>query len=95
MNNWTDTYQSLDLKNGKIEFICEDDQDMIEIRYDDGMLIDVGYIAEERKYYITVVESDDANGWEKPLVVREADCKEKLFSEIQKTIFEFRNKEIK
>lgn len=95
MNNWTDTYQSLDLKSGKIEFICEDDQDMIEIRYDDGMLIDVGYIAEERKYYITVVESDDANGWEKPLAVREVDFKEKLFSEIQKTIFECRNKEIK
>ena len=95
MNNWTDTYQSLDLKSGKIEFICEDDQDMIEICYDDGMLIDVGYIEDYKKYFITVVESHDVNGWEKPLAVREIDFKEKLFSEIQKTIFEFRNKEIK
>ena len=95
MNNWTDTYQSLDLKSGKIEFICEDDQDMIEIRYDDGMLIDVGYIEDYKKHFITVVESDNAKGWEKPLAVREVDSREKLFNEIQKTIFEFRNKEIK
>ena len=36
---WYDEYQSLNLCNGRIEFILEDDEDMIEIAYDDGMLI--------------------------------------------------------
>lgn len=90
MNDWTDIYKNLDLRKGKTEFICEDDQDMIEIRYDDGMLIDVGYIEEDKKYYITVVELDDANGWGKPLAVKAVDSKENLFNEIQKTIFEYR-----
>jgi len=90
MNNWTDIYKNLDLRKGKTEFICEDDQDMIEIRYDDGMLIDVGYIEEDKKYYITVIEFDDANGWEKPLAVKAVDSKEDLFNEIQKTIFKYR-----
>lgn len=62
MSNWIEEYSYLDLKNGEIKFICDDDQDMIEIRYDDGMLIDVGYVEDDRKYYITVVKSNDDNG---------------------------------
>ena len=47
-------------------------------------------LAKDKKYYITVVELDDANGWEKPLAVKAVDSKEDLFNEIQKTIFEYR-----
>ncbi len=90
MNHWYEKYQKLDLKGGKIEFILEDDQDMIEIRYDDGMLIDVGYIEDDKKYYITVVESDNLKSWEKPLTVNEVFSSENLFSEIQTTILIFR-----
>ena len=32
MSNWIEEYSYLDLKNGEIKFICDDDQDMIEIR---------------------------------------------------------------
>ena len=39
---WWDDYQSLNLCNGKIEFISDDDEDMIDILYDDGMLISIG-----------------------------------------------------
>lgn len=90
MNYWYEKYQNLNLKNGKIEFILEDDEDMIEIRYDDGMLIDIGYINEDKKYYITVVESDDSKNLEKPLAVIEVISKESLFSEIQIAILNFR-----
>ena len=31
MKNWFEVYQNLDLLNGKIRFILEDDEDMIEI----------------------------------------------------------------
>lgn len=90
MNYWYDRYQKLDLKCGKIEFILEDDQDMIEILYKDGMLIDVGYIEDDKKYYITVVESNDLNGWNSPLAIFEVVSKENLLEEIQNVIFKFR-----
>ena len=64
MKNWFEAYQNLDLLNGKIRFILEDDEDMIEILYKDGLLIDVGYIAKLSSYFITVVLNDD---WTKPI----------------------------
>lgn len=90
MSNWIEEYSNLDLKNGEIKFICDDDQDMIEIRYDDGMLIDVGYVEEDRKYYITVVKSDDKNGWQNPLEIVEVGLKEVLSAEIQKIVIKYR-----
>ena len=90
MKCWYDKYQKLDLRNGKIEFISEDDEDMIEIRYKDGMLIDVGYIEDDKKYYITVVKSDDFDNWNNPLAEYEVVSKNRLFDEIQKVIFKFR-----
>ena len=90
MKYWYEKYQNLDLKNGKIEFICEDDQDMIVIYYDDGMLIDVGYIEDDKKYYITVVKSDDLIDWNNPLKVIEVNSKDNLFNEIQDIILKFR-----
>ena len=88
MKYWYKEYQKLDLRNGKIEFICEDEQDMIEIHYKDGMTIDVGYVEDDKKYYITVVKLDD---WTKPIAEYEVISKERLFDEIQKVILEFRN----
>ena len=35
MTSWHDDYKKLDLLNGKISFILEDDEDMIEIHYRD------------------------------------------------------------
>ncbi len=90
IGDWYDEYKNLDLKNGEIKFICDDDQDMIEIRYDDGMLIDVGYVEEDRKYYITVVKSDDKNGWQNPLEIVEVGLKEVLSAEIQKIVIKYR-----
>ena len=63
MKKWSDDYKKLDLSDGKISFILEDDEDMIEIHYKDGMLIDVGYIERMQSYFITVVSSDTVEGW--------------------------------
>ena len=89
MNNWFDAYKNLKLLNGKIRFIFEDDEDMIEILYKDGLLIDVGYIAHLSSYFITVVLNAD---WTKP--IEEICVKDKLilFEEIQKTIYKYRSK---
>ena len=89
MKNWFEAYQNLDLLNGKIRFILEDDEDMIEILYKDGLLIDVGYIAKLSSYFITVVLNDD---WTKPIEEIGVKNKAILFDEIQKTIYKYRSK---
>lgn len=90
MKYWYEEYQNLDLRNGTIEFVCDDDQDMIEIRYKDGMVIDVGYIEDGKKYYITIIKADDLESWNNPLAEYAVVSKDRLFDEIQKVILEFR-----
>ncbi len=91
MKEWYDDYKNLNLLQGKIEFILEDDQDMIEIRYNDGMLIDVGYIKEmPSAYYITVVSTDDEKGWSAPLEEIKVIIKDELIGKIQETIYKYR-----
>ena len=62
MKKWSDDYKNLNLLDGEISFISEDDEDMIHIRYSDGMLIHIGYIDRLNSYFITVVSSDTAEG---------------------------------
>ena len=92
MNKWYDEYKKLNLSGGKISFILEDDQDMIEIHYKDGMLIDVGYIESKRSYFITVVSSDTEDGWKKTLEEIKVENKTVLVDKIQETIYKYRKK---
>ena len=89
---WDDVYKKLDLACGKLQSICDDDEDMLRITYDDGMLIDVGYVAEDKTYYITIVASDTAKGRKEPLGVVAVTDKSMLAPELQKAVYAFRNK---
>lgn len=89
--SWDDAYQKLDLAYGKLQSICDDDQDMLLITYEDGMQIDVGYIKDENTYYITVVKDDTMESWNNPLEVFSTNDKSKLPTELQKAIYKFRN----
>lgn len=89
---WWDDYRSLELCGGTISFILEDDEDMIEIHYADGMLIDVGKPMATNQYCISVVSSDDENGWKNPIQEMTVANKEELFRRIQETIFKFRQR---
>lgn len=89
--NWYDVYKKLDLAQGKLQAICDDDQDMLLITYEDGMQIDVGYIEEDKTYYITVVKNDTMEYWNNPLGVFTTNDKSKLPTELQKAIYKFRN----
>ena len=53
MKSWCDEYEKLNLLDGKASFVLDDDEDMIEIHYHDGMLIDVGYIKDINSYVIS------------------------------------------
>jgi hypothetical protein len=89
-NEWYDEYRDLNLCNGEIRFILEDDEDMVEILYDDGMLIDVGKPSSTNSYYITVVSSNDKVGWENPIEEIEVNAKQDLVQKIQETILKYR-----
>ena len=39
---WWKKYESLNLLGGRINYISDDLEDMIEISYSDGMFIDIG-----------------------------------------------------
>ena len=92
MKSWQDDYKNLNLMSGKISFILEDDEDMIDIHYKDGMLITVGYIERMHSYFITVVSNDTAEGWENPLEEINIENKAELFDKIQETICNYRKK---
>lgn len=89
--NWYDVYKKLDLAQGKLQTICDDDQDMLLINYEDGMQIDVGYIEEDKAYYITVVKDKSMESRNHPLGVFSTGDKSKLPTELQKAIYIFRN----
>ncbi len=87
---WYDVYKKLDLAQGKLQTICDDDQDILLISYEDGMQIDVGYIEEDKTYYITVVKDDTMESWNNPLGVFSTNDKSKLPTELQKAIHKYR-----
>ena len=84
-------YKKIDLAQGKLQSICDDDEDMLLITYEDGMQIDVGYIEDGKTYYITVVKDDTVESWNNPLGVFSTNDKSKLPTELQKAIHKFRN----
>lgn len=89
--NWYDVYKRLHLAQGKLQAICDDDQDMLLITYEDGMQIDVGYIEDDKTYYVTVVKDETMESWNDPLGVFSTGDKSKLPAELQKAIHKFRN----
>jgi len=89
MKAWFDDFDRLELLNGRISFLLEDDEDMIEILYEDGLLIDVGYIEKLGSYYITVVSDDD---WTNPIEEMKVDNKKDLPERLQETIYKYRCK---
>ena len=87
---WQNEFAALDLHGGKISFICNDDEDMIEITYHDGMLIDVGKSLSTGLYHVTVVSSNDIIGWQHPLYELSISARADLFAGIQNAINTFR-----
>ncbi|MBR3963965.1 MAG: hypothetical protein IKJ80_00980 [Clostridia bacterium] len=90
MDSWYDEYKKLNLFDGEISFTSDDDEDMIEIYYNDGMLIDVGYIKHMNSYVITVVSSNTEEGWKNTLEEIKVENKAELFANIQEAICKYR-----
>ena len=87
---WWAEYAALDLCGGELTPIVEDDEDMLEIRYPDGGMIDVGLLSVNNMYCITAVTSDDEAGWARPLFSEEIEEREQLSAALQAAIYRFR-----
>lgn len=90
---WWSVYETLDLRGGKAEYLVDECEDMIEIHYEDGMCIDIGKYAADSPadsvYCITVVPSDDINGWQNIIETVEVNHKKDLYDKIQETIYKY------
>ncbi len=79
-------FASLDLRGGVLETIEDDGQDMLEIHYPSGMMIDVGYIEDDRTYYVTAVADKSVAAWNAPLAEASVTDKAALPGLIQQVI---------
>ena len=89
-DGWVKPFLTLDLCGGTLVSILNDDEDMFEIRWSDGMWIDVGFIEEEKTYYITTVANDTLESWNNPLSVLKTSNRMDLVNMIQQEIFRCR-----
>ena len=89
-DDWIAPFLAMDLCDGALVPIVNDDEDMLEIRWDDGMWIDVGFIRDEETYYITTVADDTLESWNNPLSVLKTQNRTELIEIIQHEIFRCR-----
>lgn len=89
-DGWVKPFLALDLCGGTLVSILNDDEDMLEIRWSDGMWIDVGFIEEEKTYYITTVANDTLESWNNPLSLLKTSNRMDLVNMIQQEIFRCR-----
>lgn len=57
-DDWFAPFLAMNLCGEALVPIVNDDEDMLEVRWDDGMWIDIGFIRDEETYYITTVADD-------------------------------------
>ena len=57
---WWREFDDIDWRGGEPNFILNDDQDMIDVKYADGMLIDVG--RDLNNIYQIIVEDSEKKG---------------------------------
>ena len=89
-DGWVKPFLTLDLCGGSLVSILNNDEDMLEIRWSDGMWIDVGFIEEEKTYYITTVANDTLESWNNPMSVLKTSNRMDLVNMIQQEIFRCR-----
>ena len=89
MDQWWNEYDDIDFMGGDASFIMNDEEDMIEILYHDGMLIDVG-LDKDNIYNITVLGSNDKKGLDDPLCVVSFSERDMLHDKLQEIIQRFR-----
>ena len=92
MKDWREPFRTLELLGGEILFLTEDGEDMLEIRYPDGMVIDVSYIEHWHAYSVAVFPEDTKEGWQHPLEELTVDEKAELPTRIQETVYRHRGK---
>lgn len=91
---WWSIYANLDLGGGSLIVISDDSEDMLEVKYLNGMLIDVGYIEGENNkffYEITVIRDDTVESWNDPITQVKIQDKNMLAEKLQSVIYQIQD----
>ena len=79
---WMEQCSGIDFKGGLLEF-WENQNPLMEVWYENGFLIDVGYVQRLDTYFVTVVKDDD---WAVPVRTTAVQEEQKLFSVIREAV---------
>jgi hypothetical protein len=52
-------FSDIDFKGGRCRYIEPIGEDMLEVCYPNGFMIDVGYIEETKTFYVTIIKDND------------------------------------
>ena len=91
---WWSVYADLDLCGGKLITISDDDQDMLEVKYQNGAMIDVGYVELENNdfvYEITATKDDTVESWNAFIIRVEIHEKNLLANNLQNVIYQIQD----
>ena len=58
-DHWTEKYAAIDFKGGVLEFWEDRGEDMLEVWYENGCLIDVGYNQRLDTFFVIIIKDDD------------------------------------
>lgn len=60
-------FDSIDFKSGKVCFCsdCLDEEDILQVEYLDGYILDLGWYGEERGFQLYLIENCK---WERPVI---------------------------
>ena len=80
--NWIEKCRAIDFKGGLLE-LWENQNNLMEVWYENGFLIDVGYIQRLDTYFVTVIRDDD---WAVPVRTVAVQEETKLLTVIQEAV---------
>lgn len=79
-------FSDVDFQNGVVTY-CETEQiqkeDLLQVVYDDNILLDVGWYAATKAYHIYVIVNND---WERPKITIKTTSKKELCKQLQTVI---------
>ena len=80
--NWIEKCRAIDFKGGLLE-LWENQNNLMEVWYENGFLIDVDYIQRLDTYFVTVIRDDD---WAVPVRTVAVQEETKLLTVIQEAV---------
>jgi hypothetical protein len=80
---WNKEYRNIDFKGGIVTFSEDRGQAILNAEYPNGYSVDVGYIDEEKKYYVIVLLHENCKA---PIIQYSSDERDEMLGDLVKAI---------